>query len=341
MNKVPKILLIYTGGTIGMVKDKQSGALYPWDFEVLQERLPELQSLQCDLKITSSSPLKDSSDIGPSDWTKLALFLSDQYNHYDGFVVLHGSDTMSYTSSAMSFMLQRLSKPVIFTGSQLPIGDMRTDAKENLITSIELASLQEEGIPVINEVAIYFEYKLYRANRTTKMNADHFDAFWSPNYPILAEAGVRLQVFKDRLLPRSNFPFELFRTLDANVSILKIYPGITAQHILTFTKINNVKAIILETYGAGNVPSDPSFLGAIEKLIALGVIVINVTQCMGGEVTMGHYKTSNALLEMGVVSGKDMTAEAALAKTMHLLPLFSEVSNFKKAFENNLSGEQS
>jgi L-asparaginase len=218
---------------------------------------------------------------------------------------------------------------------------MRTDAKENLITSIELASLQEEGIPIINEVAIYFEYKLYRANRTTKMNADNFEAFWSPNYPILAEAGVRLQVFKDRLLPRSHFPFELFRTLDQNVSILKIYPGITAQHILTFSKINHLKAIILETYGAGNVPSDSSFLNALEKLIASGVFVINITQCMGGEVTMGHYKSSEALLEMGVVSGKDMTTEAALAKTMHLLPLFSEGSEFKKAFENNLSGEQS
>jgi L-asparaginase len=275
--------------------------------------------------------------IGPNS----PFFLSDQYAHYDGFVVLHGSDTMSYTASAMSFMLQRLSKPVIFTGSQLPIGDMRTDAKENLITSIELASLQEEGIPIINEVAIYFEYKLYRANRTTKMNADNFEAFWSPNYPILAEAGVRLQVFKDRLLPRSHFPFELFRTLDQNVSILKIYPGITAQHILTFSKINHLKAIILETYGAGNVPSDSSFLNALEKLIASGVFVINITQCMGGEVTMGHYKSSEALLEMGVVSGKDMTTEAALAKTMHLLPLFSEGSEFKKAFENNLSGEQS
>jgi L-asparaginase len=275
--------------------------------------------------------------IGPNS----PFFLSDQYAHYDGFVVLHGSDTMSYTASAMSFMLQRLSKPVIFTGSQLPIGDMRTDAKENLITSIELASLQEEGIPIINEVAIYFEYKLYRANRTTKMNADNFEAFWSPNYPILAEAGVRLQVFKDRLLPRSHFPFELFRALDQNVSILKIYPGITAQHILTFSKINHLKAIILETYGAGNVPSDSSFLNALEKLIASGVFVINITQCMGGEVTMGHYKSSEALLEMGVVSGKDMTTEAALAKTMHLLPLFSEGSEFKKAFENNLSGEQS
>lgn len=341
MTTLPKILLIYTGGTIGMVKDQDSGSLYPWDFDLLRKRIPELESLHCVLSTTSFSPLKDSSDMGPLDWQKLALYISDHYTSYDGFVVLHGSDTMSYTSAAASFMLQGLSKPIIFTGSQLPIGDMRTDAKENLITSIELASLQENGVPVINEVAIYFEYKLYRANRTTKMNADNFEAFWSPNYPILAEAGVRLQVFKERLLPKPSIPFELFPTLDQRVTILKIFPGISAEHLLTLGQLRSTKAIILETFGAGNVPTDSSFLQAIERLIHLEIVIVNVTQCMGGEVTMGHYKSSDALLSMGVVSGKDMTTEAALAKTMHLLPLFPENKAFANAFENNVSGERS
>ena len=341
MTKTPEILIVYTGGTIGMVKDYKTGALKAFDFSQILENIPELKHLNCNISTISFEEPIDSSNMNITYYVKIAEMIADNYEKYDGFVVLTGSDTMSYTSSAISFMFENLKKPVIFTGSQLPIGDLRTDAKENLITSIQIASAYEGNKPVIQEVGLYFEYKLYRANRTTKINAEQFEAFTSMNYPPLAESGVHLNFNKHLLLHSSQNGEKLIfrKRLDNNIAILKLFPGITDQVVRSFLSIPNLKGIILETYGAGNAPTEPWFLSFLNDCVEKGVFIVNVTQCAGGSVILGHYETSSELKNIGVVDGKDITTETAVAKMMYLLGENLSKYDFKRYFESSLRGE--
>ncbi|WP_272151613.1 asparaginase [Tenacibaculum aiptasiae] len=341
MTNKPKILIVYTGGTIGMVKDYNTGALKAFDFSQISNKIPELQQLHCDISTISFEEPIDSSNMNVNYYINIAEIISENYDKFDGFVVLTGSDTMSYTSSAISFMFENLQKPVIFTGSQLPIGDLRTDAKENLITSIQVASTYENNKPVIQEVGLYFEYKLYRANRTTKINAEQFEAFASMNYPPLAESGVHLN-FNYPLLLKPNEKEEklVFRKkLDNNVAILKLFPGITESVVSSFIEIPNLKGIVLETYGSGNAPTEKWFVNLLEKAVDKGIYVVNVTQCAGGSIIMGHYETSSELKRIGIVDGKDITTETAVAKMMYLLGEKLSKDEFKHYFETSLRGE--
>nr|WP_315142787.1 asparaginase [uncultured Flavobacterium sp.] len=340
MHSNTKILLIYTGGTIGMQKDFETGALKAFNFSKLLQRVPELKLLDCAIETISFENPIDSSNISPASWVAIAEVIEQNYAAFDGFVVLHGSDTMSYSASALSFMLENLGKPVIFTGSQLPIGDLRTDAKENLITAIQIASLQENGKPVITEVGLYFEYKLYRGNRTTKISAEHFNAFTSPNYPFLIESGVHLKVNKDLLLSLDeNEPLRVHKEFDNNVVIIKMFPGINQKVLETLVHIPDLKGIVLETYGSGNAPTEEWFIELLQQAIISGIHIINVTQCSGGSVNMGKYETSSELKKIGVISGKNCTTEAAITKLMHLLGQNIPASGFKNTFENAIRGE--
>ena len=341
MTKIPHILLIYTGGTIGMVKDYKTGSLQAFNFDKLLNHIPEINHLNCSIESISFEIPIDSSNMNPENWITIAEMIEANFEKFDGFVVLHGSDTMSYTSSAISFMFENLSKPIIFTGSQLPIGDLRTDAKENLITSIEIASAQENGMPVVSEVCLYFEYKLYRANRTTKINAEQFEAFASLNYPPLAESGVHLQFNYDLLLkpPTKDAHLIVRKSLNNNIVVLKLFPGLTKEVVKSILKIKNLRGVVLESYGSGNAPTYPWFIKLLEKAIKNGIQIVNVTQCVSGSVILGHYETSIELKRIQVIDGKDITTEAAVAKLMYLLGEEVLSKDFKKVFEKPLRGE--
>ena len=341
MTNKPKIFILYTGGTIGMVKDYKSEALIPFDFNQIQERIPELQQLNCYIQTVSFDNPIDSSNMNVARFAEIVEIVEDNYYDYDGFVILTGSDTMSYTSSVISFMIENLQKPIIFTGSQLPIGDLRTDAKENLITAIQIASSQKNGRPIIREVGLYFEYKLYRANRTTKLNANNFEAFDSLNYPILAESGVQLH-FNTKFInihPFNAQPAIFRKDLDSRIAVLKLFPGITENVIQSVVLNKEVKAVVLETFGSGNAPTCDWFVQVLKKAIDKGVIIVNVTQCISGSVTQGRYHTSAHLKKIGVWSAKDMTTEAAIAKLMYLLTKNLIKPEFKRYFKKSLRGE--
>jgi L-asparaginase len=351
MRAKSKILLLYTGGTIGMMKDFETGALKAFNFKKVLQKIPELQQLDCDIETISFETPIDSSNMNPEKWVQMATIIEENYQNFDGFVVLHGSDTMSYSVSALSFMLENLTKPVIFTGSQLPIGDLRTDAKENLITAIQIAALQQENKAVIQEVCLYFEYQLYRGNRTSKVNAEHFKAFASPNFPCLIASGVNLKLNSNLFLTQKSIsPLLVHKSLDTNVVIIKLFPGISQAVLSSIFSIPKLKGVVLETYGSGNTTSEPWFLDLLSQAIQNGLHVINVTQCSGGSVNMGQYATSSALKEIGVVSGKDITTEAAITKLMFLLGQNTSISpasakgksannDFKIAFETAIRGE--
>ena len=334
------ILLLYTGGTIGMIKDFETGALKAFNFNELLQNIPELNLLEHHIDTVSFERPIDSSNMNLKFYLQIAEIIEENYDAYDGFVVLHGSDTMSYSASALSFMFENLGKPIIFTGSQLPIGDLRTDAKENLITSIQIAGLQRNGRPQISEVGLYFEYKLYRANRTTKVNAEHFQAFASPNYPALVQSGVHLAVNQTALWKRPpGRKMKLHKTLNDQIALVKLYPGINKSMLEHIFSKEGLKGIVLETYGSGNAPTDDWFVDLLKKTIAKGVVIVNVTQCTGGSVAMGQYETSSQLKKLGVVSGKDITTEAAVAKMMYLLARNLSPKVFKTIFETSIRGE--
>ncbi|UCD60082.1 MAG: asparaginase [Flavobacteriaceae bacterium] len=342
MSKKINILLIYTGGTIGMVKDYPSGTLRAFDFNKLVSNIPELSQLDCEIQSVSFKDPIDSSNMNPSHWVAIATIIEKHYDSHDGFVVLQGSDTMSYSSSALSFMLENLSKPVIFTGSQLPIGDLRTDAKENLITSIQIAALRENNQAVIKEVCLYFEYKLYRANRTTKINAEHFQAFASLNFPALAESGVHLKINRNYLLKhQKNKKLKVHKTMDTNVAIFKLFPGFSRELLQGILNIPNLKALVFETYGAGNAPVDEWLLSDLQEAIKKGLHIVNVTQCSGGSVIMGRYSTSEELRKIHLIDGGDITSEAAITKLMYLLGSGVSHKSFRTIFETSLRGELS
>ena len=341
MENKPNILIVYTGGTIGMIKDYKTGALKAFDFSRIIDKIPELEQLDCEIESISFDEPIDSSNMNAEYYINIVEIIEANYTNFDGFVILTGSDTMAYTSSAISFMIENLQKPIIFTGSQLPIGDLRTDAKENLITSIEIAASRRNNIPIISEVCLYFEYKLYRANRTTKISAEQFEAFASKNYPALAESGVHLNFNENVLLESIPIYQQLIirKKLVTDVVILKLFPGITEIVVAAILNIKNLKGVVLETYGAGNAPNKPWFLDLIKKAIQDKIKVVNVTQCSGGSVILGHYDTSVGLKSIGVISGIDMTTESAIAKLMYLLSEDLTDKSFKNYFQKSLRGE--
>lgn len=337
-----KILLIYTGGTIGMKQDPETLLLKPFNFSQILEEVPELRKFDFHIDTLSFDPVIDSSDARPEFWVELAGIIRDHYEDYFGFVVLHGTDTMAYSASALSFMLENLEKPVIFTGSQLPIGMLRTDGKENLIDSLELAAACDaHGHPYVSEVCIYFETELFRGNRTTKYSAETFSAFRSANYPVLAEVGIHVKYDTTALYrPRRwGKPLKIHTKLDTRVAVLKIFPGITEAFVRAVLSAEGLRAVVLETYGSGNSLSDPWFLDALSGFTARGGIVVNITQCQAGAVDMGAYANGDILRQAGVCCGRDMTTESAVTKLFVLLGQYSDNKEVSKKLEISISGE--
>ncbi len=337
----PSILIIYTGGTIGMIEDPETGALLNFDFEHFRHYVPELKRFDYRIESYTFSPPIDSSDMEPKHWVKMAQVISDNYHLYDGFVVLHGTDTMAYTASALSFMLENLGKPVIITGAQLPIGKLRTDGKENLLTSIEIAAARNaEGLPMVPEVCIFFENRLMRGNRTTKINAEGFNAFRSFNFPSLADAGIRIKY--DTMLirrPAPDAPFRPCYSLDTSIFILTLFPGMQKEYVDAVMQMPNLRALVIKTYGSGNAPQKPWLFEKLRQLDQRGVIIVNITQCSQGSVEMRRYATGLQLLQAGVVNGYDGTLEGTVTKLMYLLGQNLTKAEILQQLHTNIAGE--
>lgn len=335
------ILIIYTGGTIGMIHNADTGALESFNFDHLLSHVPELKQLNIDIDSITFDPPIDSSDMEPELWSRIVSIIEKNYDQYDGFVILHGTDTMSFTASALSFMLEDLMKPVILTGSQLPIGALRTDGKENLITAIEIAAAKDvDGNPMVPEVCVFFHEKLMRGNRTTKINSESFGAFGSNNYPNLAKAGTDIQFFTRNI--RKYVPglkLKAHHEYNSNIVIFSLFPGIQQEVVEKLLNAKELKGIIFRTYGAGNAPQKKWLVDALTKATAEGKIIINITQCAGGSVHMERYETGLQLLEAGVISGKDSTVEAALTKLMYLLGKNLPVEEVRRRMSKSFAGE--
>jgi len=342
LEKATQVLLLFTGGTISMSEDPSTGALRPIDFDRLQELMPELKDIGVHIRCMPLLPFFDSSDVNPDVWEKMALIIAENYSDYDGFVILHGTDTMAYSASALSFMLQNLSKPVIFTGAQLPIGMLRSDAKENMLTAIEIATAYENGHAIVPEVCIFFEDTLFRGNRTTKKNAEHFNAFHSYNYPLLAKAGVHIKYFRTNIHYNDHEQVLVVRTrTNRNVAILKLFPGITQQTVQAILNIPNIRAVVIESFGAGNAPRKEWLYEALKDANDRGVLLVNRTQCSTGSVEMGRYETSLNLMRAGVLSVYDCTIEAIVTKLMCLLGEENSTEQMKHKLSMSICGEMS
>lgn len=332
-----RVMIVYTGGTLGMMHD-ENGVLIPFDFNHILQNLPTLRSLLLDITVVSFDTPIDSSNIEPAHWQTIGKIIFENYDDQDGFVVLHGTDTMAYTSSALSFMLRGLAKPVIFTGAQLPITEPRSDARENLITALEIASACKNGKPIVPEVCIYFDYELIRGCRAKKVESMHFDAFRSENYPPLAKAGVKIDYALDAITSPLDSDLILYSKFDTNIGLLKLFPGIGPATVNAMVQTPGLKALILETYGAGNAPNSDWFLSILQEAIAKGLLILNISQCPGGMVTQGRYETSKGLQEIGVTGGADMTTEAAVAKLMLLIGEH-DINYAKKWIGYSIAGE--
>ncbi len=335
------ILIIYTGGTIGMKTDAATGALVPFDFSGIYEEFPSLKRLNVDIDVHTVDPVIDSSNVEPPHWIALAELIRDNYARYDGFVVLHGTDTMSYTASALSFLLENLSKPVVFTGSQIPIGVLRTDGRENLITAIEIAGARCDGHPVVPEVSLYFQNRLFRANRTTKRSAEALSAFRSYNYPPLAEVGVNIAYNRQAILQPAQYGDELriATRLSGGIELIKLFPGLSVEILEAMLAAPGLRAVVVETYGAGNAPTSKQFIQVLKEAVDRGIILLNITQCGGGCVSMGLYETGLSLQKTGVLCGYDMTSEAAVTKLMYILGLGLSDEESRNLLRKPLRGE--
>lgn len=337
----PSVLIIYTGGTIGMINDPLTGELKSFDFNLIDQHVPELNRLNVTMKTISFEQPIDSSNMHPENWIQIAELIETNYAHYDGFVVLHGSDTMAYTASALSFMFDGLKKPVILTGSQLPIGTIRTDGKENLITAIEIAASKDgKGSPIVQEVAIYFEYHLYRGNRSTKYSASNFEAIKSPNLVELATAGVQIEYHRKMMYRTEANDFSVQKVLNKRVGLIKLYPGIDFTIYTSVFDRSKVDGIVLETFGAGNAPNSLDFERLCLEFIENGGFILNITQCGSGKVQHGMYETSSMFERIGVISGSDMTTEAAVTKMMSILAN-TDSTQVSQRLSENLRGELS
>jgi L-asparaginase len=336
-----EVLVIYTGGTMGMgiALTGKDEVLMPRDFSRLSESVPELLRLPVNISLVSAEQPLDSTNVKPEDWISIATLIAENYDRYNGFVVLHGTDTMAYTASALSFMLQDLDKPVVFTGAQLPLDSVRTDAREHLISSISIAGEIQNGQSAVPEVSIYFDGHLYRANRASKSHSNYFDAFGSFNYPLLAEAGIRIEYHQGSIIKNKPGKFKLLDNLDERVIVVKWYPGLTKEVFEAMTSVEGLKGIVLESYGMGNIPTDGWIEPALRALIAKGVVILNVSQCPGGRVVQGRYETSKHLKKSGVIGGGDMSSEAALAKLMFVLGHEEYSTNPEKHLQEDLRGE--